>query len=117
MGFHCELIHERGHVTVCKSSAGVSGPGAVGLSLADINNAFDFVWLLFAHITICGIICPSSSGKAFHICAESDESIDKQLKVHGVKSPMQLCTTCPCDHRQLSAFLNFSFLSANGGKI
>ena len=34
-------------ITSCKSSARGAGPGSFGISLADINDAFDFVCLLF----------------------------------------------------------------------
>lgn len=37
-------------ITSCTFSARGAGPGAFGISLADINDAFDFVWLLFIHI-------------------------------------------------------------------
>lgn len=38
-------------ITSCKSFARGAGPGAFGISLADISDAFDFVWLLSIHIT------------------------------------------------------------------
>lgn len=70
-GFHGGLVRETGHVTVRKSSRAGAGPGTVGRSLAGIHDAFDSVWLRFAHITVCGVICPSSSGKAFHISMQN----------------------------------------------
>lgn len=103
-------------VTICQSSARTVGPEAIDISLDDINDVFDFVWLLFAYITISGI-SPISAVKLSTFLWESDESNDNLLIEHSGKSRVQLSTNCSCNFRQLSAFLNLSFLSANKGKI
>lgn len=59
---------KRRNVTVCKSSERGVDPGALGFSLGDINDAFDFVGFLFAHFAISALTPPLAVKLCAFLC-------------------------------------------------